>query len=106
MLNHDHINGSVLNDFASSGNDASLVVVGRAHRTIPAGQTLGKRLRAAYLTTPAALPPRAETVSASEPRSQETWCRRQRAGMSCCMATGQAPAAIWASLILAQQSSL
>ncbi|MGD9853767.1 MAG: hypothetical protein AB7U20_02335 [Planctomycetaceae bacterium] len=107
MLNHDHTSDSVRNSFAGNGIDASLVV-GRAHRTSPGTGTKpsGKRLRTAYLAMPAVEHPRAEMIAASESRSQEQWCRRQRQGMSCCMASGQAPAAIWASLVLAQQSAL
>lgn len=112
MLNLDHTNDSVLNDFAAGSNDSS-VVVGRAHRTFPGCKVSGKRLPAASLATPTVEYPRAEAASASEPRPQERWCRRQRLGMSCCMtatgslsATGQAPAAIWASLILNQQATL
>ncbi len=119
MLNLDHTNDSVLNDFAAGSNDSSVVVVGRAHRTSPGHRVQpgrrvqGKRLPTASLATPAVEHPRAEIASAAEPRPQERWCRRQRLGMSCCLtaagsmpATGQAPAAIWASLILNQQGTL
>lgn len=106
MLNFDQINDSVRNDFAGNGIDASLVV-GRAHRTSPGLKPSGKRLSTAYLATPVVEQPRVGVVPVSEPRSQEPWCRRQRQGMSCCMtASGQAPAAIWASLILNQQATL
>lgn len=104
MLNLDQNNDSVRNSFAGNGIDAS-VVVGRAHRTSP-GTTTGKRLLTAYLATPPVLSSNAEVTASAPPRSPEQWCRRQRLGMSCCMAAGQAPAAIWASLVLARQSAL
>ncbi|MBX3438060.1 MAG: hypothetical protein KF861_11260 [Planctomycetaceae bacterium] len=106
MLNHDQINDSVRNIFVGNGIAAD-VVVGRAHRTSPGTKPSGKRLRTAYLATPTTAQPRADMMSAaSEPRSQEQWCVRQRPVSSCCMSAGQAPAAIWASLVLAQQSAL
>ncbi len=106
MLKFDQINDSVIVNFAGNGIDAGLVV-GRAHRTLPGSKPSGKRLSAAYLTTPTATTPGAGvTAPASEPRSQESWCQRQRPGMSDCMAMGQPPAAIWASLVLHQQTTL
>lgn len=106
MLNLDQNNDLVRNDFAGNGIDASLVV-GRAHRTSPGLKPSGKRPGTATVVTPAVEYSRAEVIPASEPPITRRWCRRQRQGMSCCMtASGQAPAAIWASLILNQQSSL
>lgn len=105
MLKFDHINDSVITNFAGHGIDAGLVV-GRAHRKSPGTKPSGKRLSAAYLTTPAATTPRAGIEPVSVPVSQETWCQRQRPGMSCCIAMGQAPAAAWASLVLHQQTTL
>ncbi len=107
MLKFDHINDSVITNFAANGIDAGLVV-GRAHRMSPGTKPSGKRLSAAYLTTPTATTPRAGVVPAAEPRSQETWCQRQRPGMSCCQmsATGETPATMWASLVLHQQTTL
>ncbi|MEZ6054017.1 MAG: hypothetical protein R3C02_21915 [Planctomycetaceae bacterium] len=107
MLKFDQINDSVINTFAGSGIDAGLVV-GRAHHTLPGTKPSGKRLSVAYLTTPTATTPRAGIEPVSVPVSQETWCQRQRPGMSCCQmsAAGQAPAAMWASLVLHQQTTL
>ena len=108
MLKFDQIIDSVITDFAGNGIDAGLVVVGRAHRKSPGTKPSGKRLSVAYLTTPTATTPRAGIEPVSVPVSQETWCQRQRSGMSCCQmsAAGQAPAAAWASLVLHQQTTL
>lgn len=107
MLKFDQINDSVITNFAGNGIDVDLVV-GRAHRKSPGTKPSGKRLSAAYLTTPAATTPRAGIEPVSVSVSQETWCQRQRPGMSCCQmsAAGQAPAAAWASLVLHQQTTL
>jgi hypothetical protein len=107
MLHIDLHSHAVMNDLAGLGSDRNRAC-GRVHRSVEGVHTVvGKQFAAVAEAAPVMVAYScASSTSRGASTATETW-QRPRPGMFPSeVGAGQTPAAVWASLILAQQMSV